>query len=265
MKDQTPFEPRIVESRGFSQYEDNTVFADITLEQGILAVHDWYSAIQRQGCSRRALEWLNKQDTVTRIQVVESTDDAMPFWHQMFQEGLVHEITDKRGVVVFDCDSGEWINQVVAKPAITELPARPDGTLTGKQAAQYIKDGLQACGLPRNSTMRGGEITGWTTHYGSTGFSLRFDSKTNKLDWHVVISGRPHLRYKEDDDGHCPLDEEKLTPRVKKLFEDLGLTVHSAKSTGYSTSWDDDVSYNVVTDHPKWLEAVRQYTNEPGF
>lgn len=141
----------------------------------------------------------------------------------------------------------------------------PSTMINGLDAAQLIKDALAEAGMPRTSNMGGGEITGWTRVYGSTGFSLRAgsrremgDASEGQVDWHIVISGKPLLAYREyrDHDGdtyHEPIRPESLCPKIRQVFESLGMTVHKVRYSGHQTVWDDDINYNVVTDRPDWL------------
>lgn len=148
---------------------------------------------------------------------------------------------------------------------IAKINARTT-TLVGIEAAQMIKNALAEAGMPRTSTLNGGEVTGWTQAYGATGFSLRAGRgrrdidglPEGQVDWHIVISGKPLLRYREyrdEDDGtyHLPINPESLNPRIRQVFEALGMTVHKVSCGGHQSVWDDDVSYNVVTDEPAWL------------
>ena len=265
MPDNTPFQPRIFQVRGYHRYEDNSVFADVSLKGGVMVIQDWYSAVEGQGHSRRALEWIVGEGEVRRVEVVDAADKAMPFWRRMFDVGLVDQVSSTTGDIVLERVDGD--PAPVTQPAVTAVEPLPKGILTGKQATQFIRDALQAIGLPRTSTLNGGEVTGWTTHLGSTGFSVRQDSKSGLLQWHVVVSGRPHMSYDEDDDGHSPSRPEILCPRIQKLFEELGMKVDSVKATSWQTAWDDDIGYAIYTDQPQWLESNRRLdrVNEPGF
>lgn len=135
---------------------------------------------------------------------------------------------------------------------------------SAKEWAEAVKQALAAAGMPRTSEYSGGAVTGWTKAYGSTGFSLCLKS-SGKIDWHVVISGKPLLKYrefKEHSDGedynrHEPLRPERLIPRIKTVFQELGLVVHEVTYTGHQDHWDDDVDYNILTDYPDGLEHPR--------
>ncbi|WP_147480858.1 hypothetical protein [Pseudomonas amygdali] len=254
MPDNTPFQPRIFQMhKDFHRYEDNSVFADVALRDGVMIIQDWYSEIKDQGHSRRALEWITKEGEVSRVEVVDASYRTLPFWRRMFDVGLVQQVNDTCGQTVLERIDGD--PAPITKPPITAMAALPSGKLTGKQAAQFIHDALQAIGLPRTSTLNGGEITGWTTNLGSTGFSIRHDKRTGLLQWHVVVSGRPHMSYEEDDHGYYPTRPEVLCPRIQTMFEALALKVTSVKATGWQTAWDDDVSYEIYTNHPEWLES----------
>lgn len=134
--------------------------------------------------------------------------------------------------------------------------------LTGIQAVERVRDNLEAAGLPRKSKLSGGEITGWTTVLGSTGFSIRENSPN--VTWHLVISGFKHFEYREyrtasdDTDRHKPVNPDAFNDRIAKVFKDMGLTVHDTLCTGHSTLWDDDVHYEVTTNQPEWLSAQNE-------
>jgi hypothetical protein len=84
-----------------------------------------------------------------------------------------------------------------------------------------------------------------------------------RLHWHVVLSGKPHLRYSSyrqvsGNDTvtlHEPVNPEGLFAQLRDVFEGMGLTPREMRVSGWQGMWDDDVSYDVVTDHPAWLEA----------
>jgi hypothetical protein len=129
---------------------------------------------------------------------------------------------------------------------------------TALDTVTTIHAALAAAGMPRTSRMNGGEIVGWTTSLGSTGFSVR-ENGDGLLHWHVVVSGKPLLSYREyrdgDDDLHEPIDPERLDAPIRAVFEAQGLEVRSVGCSGHQTMWDDDVDYTVVTTRPAWLEA----------
>jgi hypothetical protein len=137
--------------------------------------------------------------------------------------------------------------------------------INGLAAVQAIHQALIDGGMPRTSSLNGGEINGWTTHFGSTGFSVRI-TEEGRLDWHIVISGLPLLSYRdymehngdESYELHEPINPEVLYPRIKGVFEAFDLVVKSIRNSGHQTMWDDDVEYNVLTDYPDWLESVPQ-------
>lgn len=129
-------------------------------------------------------------------------------------------------------------------------------TKTALETVTTIHAALAAAGLPRTSQWSGGALTGWTECYGSTGFSVR-QTEEGDLNWHAVVSGKPHLEYRDRDGGlHEPINPERLCPRIKAVFEAQGLKVKSVRYSGHQTMWDDDVEYDVVTARPHWLEAA---------
>ena len=136
--------------------------------------------------------------------------------------------------------------------------------VTAIRAVQGVKAAMEAEGLKRTSRYAGGEIAGWIAmnRLGSTGFSVR-PKEDGRLHWHVVLSGRPHMRYSsyrqasgdETTEHHEPVAPEALFGRIRGIFEALGMAPHDIRVGGWQTMWDDDVDYDVVTDHPAWLEA----------
>lgn len=132
---------------------------------------------------------------------------------------------------------------------------------TGLQAVTELHQKLAAAGMPRTSELNGGALKGWTESYGSTGFSIRRE-ESGDLQWHLVVSGKPLFRYREYEhwsngesyDYHEPLNPETVLPRLRAVFEGMGLMVKSLSYTGHQLMWDDDVEFSVVTDHPQWLE-----------
>ena len=133
--------------------------------------------------------------------------------------------------------------------------------LTGMDAVIQLKDALAAAGLPRTSTLNGGDLRGWTRCCGSTGFSIRLEGE--RIVWHLVISGRPHLTYRNEVIGHgessfegyAPLNPEKLAPRIAAVFATLGMKALNVKANCWSNAWDDDVGYEVETERPLWLSS----------
>jgi hypothetical protein len=143
-----------------------------------------------------------------------------------------------------------------------------------KTFMQAVADELAQAGMPRTSKMRGGEITGHTTHFGSTGFSVADahnrldDPKFGKLPngylrFHVVVSGKAAgLEYRgitpwydedgyddeEDDEAHEPINPDSLHPRIEAVFTKLGLKVIEIRTRGWQTVWDDDVDYDIYTE-----------------
>jgi len=143
--------------------------------------------------------------------------------------------------------------------------------VTGKRAVAGVRHALAEAGMARTSRMAGAEPAGWiaTNVHGSTGFSVKpnipmeRDKKAvpGELLWHVVVSGKPHMRYRkyrwDGDELHEPVNPEILLPRIKAVFERLGIEVRSVECVGHQTMFDDDVNYNVVTGHPAWLEEYK--------
>ena len=137
--------------------------------------------------------------------------------------------------------------------------------VSGVRATLAIRHAMAEAGLGRTSNLNGGEINGWIEahYYRAHGFGVKQDKRPGELDWSVVVSGKPHLRYEENRyfDGDEPMtsndptNQEILYPKIKKVFESLGIVVHHVEYTGHQTMWDDDVSYNIRTNHPDWLEA----------
>lgn len=137
----------------------------------------------------------------------------------------------------------------------------------GKRLMTDIKDKLAAAGLQRTSKWAGGEISGLISSgsIGSTGFSVA--DTGDGLRFNVVISGknagvrysnyermetRQHGNgesYNERVQLHKPDNAEKLTPKIKSVFESMGFKVKSARNTGWSEMWDDDLDYTVMTDY----------------
>jgi hypothetical protein len=134
--------------------------------------------------------------------------------------------------------------------------------VSGKRAVLAIRDALEAAGLGRDSAYTGGEIAGWipSNRFGSTGFSVRKETDGG-LGWHVVVSGRKHLKYREwteeEENGsielHEPIEPERLCPRIADVFRSMGVPVTKVTCGGGQMHWDDDVSYDVASGHPDWL------------
>jgi hypothetical protein len=169
------------------------------------------------------------------------------------------------------------LSKMLAKAKAVHLPADPADR--GRAIMERVRDALAAAGLPRTSRYAGGEITGWTTSMGSTGFSLQVDgiwhpstlrfvpSNPPRLRFHVVVSGKQAgLRYKRYTERvergrgrldfielHEPIEPERLIPKIRKVLEGLGFEVAQVTVAGAQTHWDDDVMYNVVTDWPEWV------------
>lgn len=160
-------------------------------------------------------------------------------------------------------DSGLSVGGPVAEAveALEGAPLIPGGNpaMTGLEAVTAVRQALAEAGMPRTSGFGGAEMRGWIAgnRSGSTGFSVR-PLENGNLDWHIVISGKPHLRYKEtrcldDERGHEPINPEQLCPRIQGVFEQLGMSVLRVRDSGYQMVWDDDVEYNVETLRPDWL------------
>lgn len=134
--------------------------------------------------------------------------------------------------------------------------------VSGIRASLAIQDALEKVGLGRTSKMNGGHTAGFIekNRFGSTGFSLR-PRPDGGVDWHLVISGKPHMRYREyadHGDGetyelHEPVNPEVVYGKIRDAFSLLGLAAKEVKYEGHQTMWDDDVEYGVVTAYPEWL------------
>jgi hypothetical protein len=146
------------------------------------------------------------------------------------------------------------------------------GDISGIRAVMGVKAALADAGLGRKSKYAGGEIAGWIpdNRFGSTGFSIR-PRPDGGLDWHIIISGKPHLRYTErierrDDEEtielHEPQNRASLHPAISKVFEKLGIKVREIDSKDYQTHWDDDVGYEIATDVPEWLDTKDQSNSQ---
>jgi hypothetical protein len=137
--------------------------------------------------------------------------------------------------------------------------------ITGMRAVMAVKGAMADRGLSRTSRLAGAEIAGWIApnRFGSTGLSIR-RQPDGDIVWHVVLSGKPHLKYRnyrevqgdETIEVHEPIDPQRLFPALRQVFEGLGIDVVGIELGGYQTHWDDDVSYNVVTKRPEWLDVV---------
>lgn len=146
-----------------------------------------------------------------------------------------------------------------------------------KAFMQAVADEMTKAGMPRTSKLRGGEITGYTTHSGCTGFSVsdasssfddpKFRALPNGyLKFHVVLSGQnAGLEYETkplwygkdgsdddeedyDEDGHEPIDPDSLHKRITEVFTKMGLKVIEVRTRGWQTVWDDDVDYDIYTE-----------------
>ncbi len=143
---------------------------------------------------------------------------------------------------------------------MSQATATTQALRAAAQTVQDLRTALEVAGLPRTSKYNGAEMTGWTDHFGSTGYSIR-PCKDGTLQWHVVISGKPHLQYRprfdvhSGDELHEPVNADSLCPRIRKVFEQMGIKVLKLKCTGWQTAWDDDVDYDIITEPPAWLES----------
>lgn len=150
--------------------------------------------------------------------------------------------------------SGEARSNVQPPPKVAAVEAKASRAMTGLEAVTLVKQALADAGMPRTSRMNGGELTGWTTNCGSTGFSIR-EAEGGDLLWHIVLSGKPLLDYRHTEDGHQPIRPEVLFSRLHHVFTSLGLAVLDVRLSGYQEMWDDDVEYTVVTKRPDWLQG----------
>jgi hypothetical protein len=137
--------------------------------------------------------------------------------------------------------------------------------VSGMRAVLAVHDALERAGLGRTSPYSGGHIAGWIepNRYGSTGFSVRRE-RDGTLGWNVVLSGKPHLSYRqwEERDGdrgtitlHEPRNPERLSPRIAEVFASVGIPGAKVTCSGGQGHWDDDVEYAVATPYPEWLDA----------
>lgn len=145
-------------------------------------------------------------------------------------------------------------------------PGTPLPTPTPTNALRIMKtvrEALKAARLDRTQATTGAELRGWTDSLGSTGFSIRDGG--DYWDMHVVVDGKAAgLRYDERFrydaagdlvDDYEPIEPEKLLPRVKKVIRSLGLRPSKARATGWSTSWDYDVGFNLHIPKTSWVDA----------
>lgn len=138
----------------------------------------------------------------------------------------------------------------VIEPKLFGAPGKP-----GVALMTAIRDVLAAAGLPRTSRLNGGEISGLIepNHSGSTGFSVKIVG-ADRLRFHIVISGKPHLRYVQRGEDTEPENPQALAPRIKQVFEKvMGYTVFDVQCAGFQLTWDDDVDYEVTTNYPESL------------
>ncbi len=134
---------------------------------------------------------------------------------------------------------------------------------TALEMAGELQRALVAAGLARVPVDADGSVVGWETAGGTSCFSLR-PARLGQIDWRLVVSGKPLLNYRFFEvyrdglcfDAHQPINPEVLIPRIRSVFLNLGLVVRKVRVSGYSPAGNDDVSFNVVTDHPKWIERA---------
>lgn len=152
------------------------------------------------------------------------------------------------------------------EPFTVPMPSYPMG---GKTAALRVRQALAQAGLKRASCLNGENLAGWipANHFGATGFSVKVNpDNPQQVIWHVVVSGKPHLQYEEEEENqgtyddpdyitlHHPVKPNALNGVIKKaLTETLGLDVVKVRYSGHQTNWDDDVEYDVITARPDWL------------
>ncbi len=146
--------------------------------------------------------------------------------------------------------------------------------VSGLRATLAVQHALNEVGLKRSSNLNGAETKGWMAmqYHRAAGFGVKpIKEGSPDLDWSVVISGRPHMRYEENErwvndeveTSKDPVNPEVLYPKIKAVFESLGMQVKKVEKTGHQTMWDDDVNYNVHTDHPAWLEGYKLGNSAP--
>jgi hypothetical protein len=137
--------------------------------------------------------------------------------------------------------------------------------ISGIRATLAVQHALDEAGLKRTSKDNGAATNGWIAahYYRAYGFGVKEAKEPGMLDWSVVISGEPHMKYEENEylsngermTSNDPVNPEVLFPRIKKVFEGLGIEVAKVEKTGHQTMWNDDVSYNITSKPPAWLEA----------
>lgn len=149
---------------------------------------------------------------------------------------------------------------------------KPTYPMGGKTAALRVRQALAERGFVRSSCLNGANLVGWIPQnvFGSTGYSVKFDPDNPKqVIWNVVISGKPHLMYEEEEenqgtdedpdyiDFHHPVNPDSLGPALTEALTTLlGLNVISVRSGGYQTHWDDDVDFRIITTRPDWLVSA---------
>jgi len=144
------------------------------------------------------------------------------------------------------------------EPGAGKLMEGVMAVVDGIRATAVVRAAMAEAGLGRPSKAPGAEAAGWTTSRGASGFSIRRDREPDLINWSVVVSGTPHLRYcKWVEDGlplREPTNPQVLDSRIRGVFESLGLRVYGVRADAAQVRWDsDDVYYTVTTDEPDWL------------
>jgi hypothetical protein len=128
---------------------------------------------------------------------------------------------------------------------------------------RQVKASLRAAGMPHARSERRagrwtlvqGELTGLTSGYGATGFSVRPDPDV--LSFNVVISGREagvsYEKAKKRKGGGLivvdrPVNPEILCPRIADVFASLNFSVRDVRKAPVKLMWEDDIDYEILTD-----------------
>lgn len=163
------------------------------------------------------------------------------------------------GAVVFVDDLNKTtLSLAPDTPHIPVAATRPEKPVLPLVATLLARMALASHGLPRTSTLNGGDLLGLlpperiSTH----GFNIRINpDNPQELFWMVTLSGKPHLDYLEEgEDELIPMDPERLYPALTKAFAALGLIVTDCDVSGWQRHWDDDVHYRITTPVPDWLD-----------
>ena len=178
--------------------------------------------------------------------LMEQISDDIPYNHR-------RHALDKAANEAKETRMGGWFQSCGDKG---EIPAVWRNG--GKDFSEWTQKVLSENGMPRTSSLAGGEVRGITTSYGSTGFSIRSEDETT-ADVHVVISGKTAgIRYIETENEYGDFEEQKPNPqdctrtaeKIKELFKSKGLEVEEVSCTGYQMQWDDDIDFNIKVK--KW-------------